>query len=56
VEGVALGDPGEVRARAQRQLGARRKQLRAGLVDHREAARAQVDAGDGDAVDREGAA
>jgi hypothetical protein len=56
VERLARGHPGEVRARAHRQLGAGRQQLGAGLRGDLEAARLQVDARDRDAVDLEGAA
>jgi hypothetical protein len=53
VEGVALGDMGEVRARAERQRRAGAEELGARLRRDLEAARAQVDARQRDAVDRE---
>jgi len=56
VERVPLGDLSEVRARAQRQLGARREQLGARVRRDLEAARLQVDARQRHAVDLEGAA
>jgi len=55
VEGLAVGDPGEVGARAQRQRRPGCQQLGARVGGDLEAARPQVDPGDRDAIDLDGA-